>query len=415
MVRPTLAGVVFALALAAQSPQLKQAGVCSRCHVAQVLEWSVAAKHVAAQTNCQACHGPSAAHVANERNQVKPDRPTPTCATCHSDGCPKTKQTQNCQSCHHPHALANPNDRQLRQTQTAADPAQEAYKSKMAEGDRFAALRDWAKAKDAYQAAAKARPSDRRAASRARMAARRQSPEQPGLEIIGNEYDEESGYPRHVRVRGTTIDLILVPAADTDIGSDQWPASRPVHSVHTEPFYLGKTEITQQQWEALGAENPSPVKGANLPVHNISWADAQAWIAKLNQKTNGAFRLPTEAEWERAAQPADGPLEGQAWYRANTAAGGTEGFKESNAYSPKPVATKTPNQLGFYDMQGNIAEWCQSILKPFPYTEAEGTKDDLRVVRGGAYADSPEYLNPAFRHSERPTRRNPWLGFRLAR
>ena len=415
MVRPTLAGLVFALTVAAQSPQLKQAGVCSRCHVAQVLEWSVAAKHVAAQTNCQACHGPSAAHVANERNQVKPDRPIPTCATCHNAGCPKTKQTQNCQSCHHPHALANPNDRQLRQTQTTANPAQETYKTKMSDGDRLAALRDWAKAKEAYLAAAKARPSDRRAASRAQMAGRRQSPEMPGLEIIGTAYDEESGYPMQVRVKGTSIELLLVPAADIDIGSDQWPATRPVHSVHTEPFYLSKTEITQQQWESLGLENPSPVKGPKLPVHNISWADAHAWIAKLNEKTQGSFRLPTEAEWERAAAPAEGPLEDQAWYRANTANGVAGVFKESTAYTPKPVATKRPNKLGFHDMQGNVAEWCQSILKPYPYTEAPGTKDDLRVVRGGAYADSPEYLNPAFRHSERPTRRNPWLGLRLAR
>lgn len=415
MARSALAGVVFALSVAAQSPQLKQAGVCSRCHVAQVLEWSVASKHIAAQTNCQTCHGPSAAHVANERNQVKPDRPIPTCQTCHTQGCPKTKQTENCQSCHHPHALANPNDRQLRQTQTAADPAQENYKTNMAEGDRMTALLDWAKAKEAYQTATKARPADRRAAIRARMAARRQNPEQPGLEIIGTEYDEESGYPKHVRIKGIGIELLLVPAADTDIGSDQWPATRPVHSVHTEPFYLSKTEITQQQWEALGAENPSPTKGANFPVHNISWADAQAWIAKLNEKTQGNFRLPTEAEWERAAQPAEGPLEDQAWYRVNTATGAPGAFKESNAYTPKPVATKRPNKLGFHDMQGNVAEWCQSILKPYPFTEAPGTKDDLRVVRGGAYADSPEYLHPAFRHSERPSRRNPWLGFRLAR
>jgi formylglycine-generating enzyme required for sulfatase activity len=370
---------------------------------------------VAAQTNCQACHGPSAAHVANERNQVKPDRPVPTCATCHNAGCPKTKQTQNCQSCHHPHALANPNDRQLRQTQTTADPVQETYKTKMAEGDRLAAIRDWAKAKEAYETASKARPSDRRAAIRARMAGRRQNPELPGLEIIGTEYDEESGYPRRVRVKGTSIELLLVPAADTDIGSDQWPATRPVHSVHTEPFYLSKTEITQQQWELLGLENPSPLKEPSFPVHNISWTDAQTWIAKLNQKTQGNFRLPTEAEWERAAQPAEGPLEDQAWYRANTASGAAGAFKESTAYAPKPVATKNPNKLGLYDMQGNVAEWCQSILKSYPYTEAPGTKDDLRVVRGGAYADSPEYLNPAFRHSERPARRNPWLGLRLAR
>jgi formylglycine-generating enzyme required for sulfatase activity len=241
------------------------------------------------------------------------------------------------------------------------------------------------------------------------------NPEQPGLEIIGAEFDEASGYPKRVRVKGTGIEMLLVPGGETDIGSDQWPASRPVHSVQTEPFYVSKTEITQQQWEALGVENPSPVKGPNLPVHNISWNDAQTWIAKLNEKTKGNFRLPTEAEWERAASPAGGTLDDQAWYRANTATTPTPNFKESNAYSPKPVATKRPNNLGFHDLQGNVAEWCQSILKPYPYTETEGASDALRVVRGGAYADSPEYLDPAFRHSERPTRRSPWIGLRLAR
>ena len=415
MARSTLAGVVFALSLAAQSPQLKQAGVCSRCHVAQVLEWSVAAKHVAAQTNCQACHGNSAGHVVNERNQVKPDVPIPGCQSCHNQGCPKTKQSETCQSCHHPHALSNPNDRQLRQAQTAADPKLETYRTQMAAGERLAAIRDWAKARDAYQAALKARPSDRRAALRARMAERRLNPDQPGLEIIGTEYDEESGYPKRVRVKGTGIEMLLVPGGETDIGNDQWPASRPVHSVQTAPFYLSKTEITQEQWEALGVDNPSPLNGPALPVHNISWNDAHAWIAKLNEKTKGNFRLPTEAEWERAATPAEGPLDEHAWYRNNTATGQPGAFKESNAYSPKPVATKRPNKLGFHDLQGNVAEWCQSVLKPYPYTETPGTSTDLRVVRGGAYADSPEYLDPAFRHSERPTRRSPWIGMRLAR
>lgn len=415
MVRSTLAGVVFALSLSAQSPQLRQAGVCSRCHVAQVLEWSVAAKHVGAQTNCQACHGKSDGHVVNERNQVKPDVPIPGCQTCHSQGCPKTKRTENCQSCHHSHALSNPNDRQLRQTQTTIDPAIETYKTQMAAGDRLAAIRDWAKAKEAYQTALKARPADRRAAVRANMAQRRLNPEQAGVEILGTEYDEESGYPKRVRVKGTGIEMLLVPGGETDIGSDQWPSSRPVHSVQTYPFYLSKTEITQQQWEALGVENPSPVKGPTLPVHNISWNDAQTWIKKLNEKTKGNFRLPTEAEWERAASPAEGTLDEQAWYRANTATTQTASFKESNAYTPREAGAKRANKLGFHDMQGNVAEWCQSVLKPYPYTETPNNSNDLRVVRGGAYADSPEYLDPAFRHSERPSRRSPWIGLRLAR
>ena len=164
--------VLCALSLQAQSPQLKQAGVCSRCHVAQVLEWSVAAKHVTVGATCQSCHGPSAAHVANERNQIKPDRPVPTCETCHAQGCPKTQKNADCQSCHHPHALSNPNDRQLRQSAAAPDPAIEAYKTKMAEGDRLAAIRDWANARAAYRAAKVARPNDRRATSRLQMSDR---------------------------------------------------------------------------------------------------------------------------------------------------------------------------------------------------------------------------------------------------
>ncbi|MBL8241582.1 MAG: SUMF1/EgtB/PvdO family nonheme iron enzyme [Bryobacterales bacterium] len=413
MARSTLAGLIFALTVAAQSPQLKQAGVCSRCHVAQVLEWSVATKHVAAQTNCQSCHGKSDGHVVNERNQVKPDVPVPGCQTCHNQGCPKTKRTQDCQSCHHSHALSNPNDRQLRQTQTAADPRLEAYKISMAEGDRLAAIREWAKAQEAYQAALQARPADRRAAMRAKMTQRRRNPEQPGLEIIGTEFDEESGFPKHVRVKGIGIEMLLVPGGETDIGSEQWPASRPVHSVRTGPFYLSKTEITQRQWEWLGADNPSAVKGPQLPVHNVSWNDAQAWITTLNARSGAQFRLPTEVEWERAAQPAEAPLDEQAWYRANTAGGGG-GFKEANAYTPRNTGTKRANALGFHDMQGNVAEWCQSIFRPYPFTDSPGG-GELRSVRGGAYADSPEYLHPAFRHSERPSRRSPWIGLRLAR
>jgi formylglycine-generating enzyme required for sulfatase activity len=418
MARSTLAGLVFALALAAQSPQLKQAGVCSRCHVAQVLEWSVASKHVAAQTNCQACHGKSDGHVANERNQIRPDQPSPACQSCHAQGCPKTKQTANCHSCHHPHALSNPNDRQLRQTAATVDPAIEAWRSNIAEGDRLAAVRDWARAKAAYQAAARARPSDRRAAQRAAMAARRLNPDLPGLEILGNDFDEASGFPKRVRIKGTDIELLLVPGGESDIGSDQWPSASPVHSVATEPFFLGKTEITQQQWESLGTENPSAIKGPKLPVHNISWLDAQAWIAKLNQRTGAGLRLPTEPEWERAAVPAEAPLAEQAWYRANSATAETPGFKESSAYAPRDAGTRRANSLGFHDMLGNVAEWCQSQWNPYPYSKASedpASATALRVVRGGAYADSPEYLHPAFRHSERPARRSPWIGLRIAR
>src|SRR5262249_39731602 len=96
--------------------EFKAAGVCARCHVVSGVEWGVS-KHVAAGANCQKCHGPSKEHVANERNEVRPDRLprgasiAKTCTRCHDDGCPKTLQTNTCQKCHHVHALVDPNER----------------------------------------------------------------------------------------------------------------------------------------------------------------------------------------------------------------------------------------------------------------------------------------------------------------
>lgn len=413
---------------------MKQAGVCSRCHVAQVLEWSAAAKHVRAGTSCQNCHGPSAGHVANERNQVKPDRlpqgepaVTALCASCHAAGCPKSTRKAECQSCHHQHALSNPNERELRQA--AASAAEEAnaaaYKARMADGERAVFARDWRQARDRFAEALRARPNDRRAFARWRMTERRMNPAMPGLEAVGDAFDGESGLPLRVRVAGLGMEMLLVPAGEADIGSDAWPEARPVHAFYSEPFYLGKYEVTQQEWSVLEPDNPSAVKGQTLPVHGISWNDARAWIAKLNARSGGGgFRLPSEAEWERAARLGGGGdgagLAERAWFRANSAIVDTPGFRESGAYAPRAVGLKLPNAAGFFDLQGNAAEWCSSLVRPYPYDARDGRESDegaggLRAVRGGGFADSAEYLDPAFRHSERPSRRSRWTGMRLAR
>lgn len=419
---------------------MKQAGVCSRCHVAQVLEWSAAARHTRAGTTCQRCHGPSAGHVANERNQVKPDRlpqgepaVTALCSSCHAAGCPKSGKAAGCQSCHHQHALSNPNERALPQVGAAA--AAEAagtavYRKQMAEGARLVELRDWSKAREAFTAALRARPNDRRAAARLRMTERRLKPEMPGLEVVGEAFDAESGLPLEVRVTGLGLEMLLVPGGEAEMGSEAWRDARPVHAVYGEPFYLGKFEVTQREWTALGLENPSEVKDSKLPVHGISWDDARQWIAKLNARPGGGggtFRLPTEAEWERAARlPSSSDavaLPDRAWYRANSVVAASAGFRESAAYAPRGVGLKRPNAAGFFDLQGNVAEWCSSIVRPYPYDARDGreaeaapvTGSALRAVRGGAFADSAEYLDPAFRHSERPGRRIRWIGMRLAR
>lgn len=440
MARSILAGLglLFFAALAAaqpqQDPKFKQAGVCSRCHVVQVLEWS-ASGHTAAGTACQACHGPSQAHVANERNEVKPDRlphgereATALCASCHSAGCPKTANSSGCLSCHHQHALSNPNEKQLSQAAAGGeDPRVAVFGRRMAEGEGHASRQDWQKARDAFAAAVGVMPDDRRAAARRRMAERRLNPEMPGLEIVGGDFDAESGLPLRVRVRGVGIEMLLAPGVELDIGSERWPDARPVHSVYGEPFYLGKYEVTQQEWSSLGMENPSTEIGEAIPVHGISWTEAREWIARLNARVpGGGFRLPTEAEWERAALAGGtgrvGSLGQRAWFRENSASeqAPAGGFLESAAYRPRAVGLKLPTAAGFFDLQGNVAEWCSSLFRPYPYDARDGREADeagagLRVIRGGAFADSAESLDPAFRHGARPERRNFWTGFRLAR
>jgi formylglycine-generating enzyme required for sulfatase activity len=144
----------------------------------------------------------------------------------------------------------------------------------------------------------------------------------------------------------------------------------------------------------------------------VSWEDAQAFLRKLNERVpGGGFRLPTEAEWEfaaRAGLEADASLEAVAWH----------GDARRDA-APRSAGSKKPNRFGLHDMQGNVWEWCSSVMQPYPYDAGDGreapTANRLRVLRGGGFSDTPDLLDPALRHSERPGRRLRMNGFRLAR
>ena len=349
------------LALAAQT-EFRQAGVCSRCHVVSVLEWSVS-KHRSAGTDCRRCHGPSEAHVANERNEVPPDRLpraaaiTGLCRDCHTAGCPKTQQPAACQSCHHVHALLDPNKAPAA---SATTPAPAARKSRRAPFP------------DAVL---------------------------PGFHPAGAARDRQTGLAREVTVTGLAIPMVLLPDGEVDLGS----GATPVHTVPVKAFYLGKHELTQAQWQALMGTNPSAYQGDTLPVERVSWHDAQALVAALNQRIpGGGFRLPTEAEWEYAAR------------------GGAPGWSRDNSgFRPQPVGAKPANRWGRHDMAGNVWEWCSSLARDYPYDAADGREapaaPGLRVLRGGSFADSTDLLDPAFRHLERPDRRLRWNGLRLAR
>ena len=192
---------------------------------------------------------------------------------------------------------------------------------------------------------------------------------------------------------GITIDMVKVEAGTFMMGAtsemqDPWNDEKPVHQVTlTNDYYMGKYEVTQSLWQTVMGSNPSNFKGDNLPVERVSWNDSQEFINKLNSMTGRKFRLPTEAEWEYAARggkksrgyqySGSRKISDVAWYRYNS---------RSNTH---PVGTKLVNELGIYDMSGNVCEWCQDWYGPYSNSsQTNPTGADSgngRVCRGGSW------------------------------
>jgi formylglycine-generating enzyme required for sulfatase activity len=424
----------------------KQAGVCARCHVVSVLEWGISG-HVTAETDCRTCHGESRGHVENERNQVKPDRlprgdaiARQVCANCHESGCPKTLQTESCQQCHHVHALINPSH-----PPTATNSRLEQllsrwkhFESRMEEAEQHVRSRNFQAAQAAYYEALELIPGNHGAQRGLEMCIRRMNPSLQGFITVGKDIDSATGLPIRVRVTEPDVSMLLVPDGEFDIGSDGLADSRPAHTVRIGAFYLGRYEITQSQWQEVMGDNPSVHQGPDfpeadrMPVDHVSWNDCQEFLRRLNSRISGAgFRLPTEAEWEyaclgggqgeRAVSDPATPPGRHAWFRSNSRriSQPDQSFLEIDAYAPRPVGMKQPNAWYFHDMEGNVAEWCSSLFRPYLYDANDGREsvsaEGMRVVRGGGFADSATSLAPARRHSERPHRRLRWNGLRLAR
>lgn len=214
--------------------------------------------------------------------------------------------------------------------------------------------------------------------------------------------------------------MVLIPAGEFQMGTNYIQTdSYPIHKVSLSGFYLGKTEVTQAQWRAVMGSDPPELsfKGCDkCPVESVSWYDAQKFIKKLNLKTGGNYRLPTEAEWEYAAKGGPGQaytwrnnLDAIAWYGSN--AGG----------KTHPVGQKKTNQLGLYDMRGNVAEWCQdwhdsNYYANSPSRNPQGPNTGFyKVFRGGSWRDSPDLVRVNVRVSGTPRLRYNPIGFRLAK
>jgi formylglycine-generating enzyme required for sulfatase activity len=216
------------------------------------------------------------------------------------------------------------------------------------------------------------------------------------------------GEPEMVTVSGGTFTM---GCSDGDCFNWELPQ----HQVTVSKFKISKYPVTQKQWVEIMGSNPSYFKGDNNPVETVNWQDIQDFIKKLNQSTGKKYRLPTEAEWEYACRgggksakykySGSNSIDAVAWYSGNS---------ESKTHA---VGAKTPNELGIYDMSGNVWEICSDWYGDYgasaqnnPQGPALGT---LHVTRGGSWGNEPQRCRVSNRGTVAPEDRHSGLGFRL--
>lgn len=222
---------------------------------------------------------------------------------------------------------------------------------------------------------------------------------------------------------GISIEMVKVEGGTFMMGAtpemkNSWTEERPIHQVTlTNDYYIGKYEVTQSLWCALMDNNPSYFKGDNLPVEQVSWDDCQKFINKLNDITGRKFRLPTEAEWEYAARggkkcrgyqySGSNKISDVAWYSSNS------------EHKTQPVGLKLANELGLYDMSGNVDEWCFDrfgFYSALSQTNPLGADDGIcRVYRGGSWEQTAGFCRSSDRSNYGTSKNRIYnLGFRLA-
>ncbi len=220
------------------------------------------------------------------------------------------------------------------------------------------------------------------------------------------------------KVGNTAFDMIYVKGGSFQMGSkDGNSDENSIHEVTLSDFYIGKFQVTQKLWQEVMGSNPSYFKGENRPVENVSWDDCQEFIEKLNRKTKQKYRLPSEAEWEFAAR---GGTKSKGFkYAGSDNVDEVAEYEGNNDKETKPVGGKKPNELGIYDMSGNVWEWCQDKWHdsykdaPADGSAWESGNSSGRVLRGGSWLYDAKICRVAFRSISTPGNRFIYYGFRL--
>ena len=204
-------------------------------------------------------------------------------------------------------------------------------------------------------------------------------------------------------------------------GSDGEELSRekPVHEVSLKTFFMGEFPVTQVLWEKVMGNNPAYFKGDNRPIEEVSWIDSQDFLKKLNKLTRRKYRLPTEAEWEFAAR--GGIYSEEYIYSGSDRLAEVGWYGENSNNETHPVGEKLANELGFYDMSGNVWEWVEDNWHDnYHGAPIDGSswlsssKEASHVYRGGCWFTSTRTCRVSFRRDRSPDYRVNILGFRLA-
>jgi formylglycine-generating enzyme required for sulfatase activity len=215
-----------------------------------------------------------------------------------------------------------------------------------------------------------------------------------------------------VKVDGGTFDMGCTAEQDDCFGDE-----KPVHQVRLSSFYMGKYEVTQALWKAVMDNNPSKFTGNdNLPVESVTWNDVQKFLQKLNALTGNKYCLPTEAQWEYAAR---GGYKSKGYkYSGSNDVNRVAWFRDNSGEQTHAVGQKSPNELGLYDMSGNVWEWCSDwyeCYNSYAQTNPSSGTGAMYVFRGGSWNESARNSRASCRGYEIPWNdRRPVLGFRLA-
>jgi len=218
--------------------------------------------------------------------------------------------------------------------------------------------------------------------------------------------------------QGVSLEMVLIPAGTFVMGSPESEEKRNDDEVQhlvtlTKPYYMGKYEVTQEQWKAVMGKNPSQIKGNTFPVTDVSWNDCQNFIKKLNSITEGGYRLPTEAEWEYACRAGTTT----AYFFGGSLA---ENDANINGERIKSVGSYKPNAFGLYDMHGNVFEICNDWYAKYPtgvIIDPKGpAKGKEHIERGGAVGFTP-YIARSSRRGKGgdPNHSSYTTGFRLVK